>query len=53
MVSHDLNQVRRIADHVTVLDRRILADGPLRVVLSEGAGLEALTMAAARCDVRL
>jgi len=53
MVSHDLNQVRRIADHVTVLDRRILADGPLRVVLSEGAGLEALTMAAARWDVRL
>ncbi len=53
MVSHDLDQVRRIADHVTVLDRRILANGPLRVVLSEGAGLEALTMAAARWDVRL
>jgi zinc transport system ATP-binding protein len=53
MVSHDLDQVRRIADYVTVLDRRILADGPLRVVLTDGAGLEALTMAAARWDVRL
>jgi zinc transport system ATP-binding protein len=53
MVSHDMDQVRRIADYVTVLDRRILADGPLRVVLTDGAGLEALTMAAARWDVRL
>ena len=27
MVSHDLEQVRRIADRVTVLDRRIVAEG--------------------------
>lgn len=30
MVSHDLEQVRRIADRVTVLDRRILSDGPVQ-----------------------
>ena len=29
MVSHDLDQVRRIADRVTVLDRRIVAEAPL------------------------
>jgi zinc transport system ATP-binding protein len=28
MASHDLDQVRRIADHVTALDRRVVADGP-------------------------
>jgi zinc transport system ATP-binding protein len=28
MVSHDLNQVRRIADRVTVLDRAVVSDGP-------------------------
>ncbi len=28
MVSHDLEQVERLADHVTVLDRRVVADGP-------------------------
>ena len=33
MVSHDLDQVRRIADRVTVLDRRIVADGPVADVL--------------------
>jgi zinc transport system ATP-binding protein len=34
MVSHDLDQVRRIADRVTVLDRRIVADGPVADVLA-------------------
>ena len=28
MVSHDLEQVRRIADRVTMLERRVIADGP-------------------------
>jgi zinc transport system ATP-binding protein len=28
MVSHDLEQVRRVADWVTVLDRRVLVEGP-------------------------
>jgi zinc transport system ATP-binding protein len=46
MVSHDLEQVRRIADYVTVLDHRVLADGPLPAVLDDSHGLEALTMAA-------
>jgi zinc transport system ATP-binding protein len=27
MVSHDLDQVRRVADRVTVLDRRVIAEG--------------------------
>jgi zinc transport system ATP-binding protein len=34
MVSHDLDQVRRIADRVTVLDRRIVADGSVADVLA-------------------
>jgi zinc transport system ATP-binding protein len=34
MISHDLDQVRRIADRVTVLDRRIVADGPVSDVLA-------------------
>jgi zinc transport system ATP-binding protein len=33
MVSHDLDQVRRLADRVTVLDRRIVAEGPVADVL--------------------
>jgi len=33
MVSHDLDQVRRIADRVTVLDRRIVAEGAVAEVL--------------------
>jgi zinc transport system ATP-binding protein len=28
MASHDLDQVRRLADHVTALDRRVTSDGP-------------------------
>lgn len=34
MVSHDLDQVRRIADRVTVLDRRIVAEGLVGEVLA-------------------
>jgi zinc transport system ATP-binding protein len=34
MVSHDLDQVRRIADRVTVLDRRIVAEGAVADVLA-------------------
>jgi ABC-type Mn2+/Zn2+ transport system ATPase subunit len=34
MVSHDLDQVRRIADRVTVLDRRIVAEGPVADILA-------------------
>jgi zinc transport system ATP-binding protein len=41
MVSHDLDQVRRIADRVTVLDRRIVAEGPVADVLA-GASIRDL-----------
>jgi zinc transport system ATP-binding protein len=34
MVSHDLEQVRRVADRVTVLDRRIAVDGGVDVLAS-------------------
>lgn len=34
MVSHDLEQVRRIADHVTVLDRSIVTEGSADEALS-------------------
>lgn len=34
MVSHDLDQVRRIADRVTVLDRAVVSDGPAVETLS-------------------
>ncbi|HEV3058765.1 MAG TPA: ATP-binding cassette domain-containing protein [Vicinamibacterales bacterium] len=33
MVSHDVDQVRRIADRVTVLDRRVVADGVTELAL--------------------
>ena len=36
MVSHDLEQVRRLADRVTVLDRRVVADGPPVETLTTG-----------------
>ena len=38
MVSHDLHQVRRIADRVTVLDRRIVFDGPPAEALGKADG---------------
>jgi zinc transport system ATP-binding protein len=34
MVSHDLDQVRRLADRVTVLDRTIVSEGPARETLA-------------------
>ena len=34
MVSHDFERVRRLADQVTVLDRRVVADGPPERVLA-------------------
>lgn len=34
MVSHDLEHARRLADHVTLIDREILASGPPAQVLS-------------------
>jgi zinc transport system ATP-binding protein len=36
MVSHDLEQVRRVADRVTVLDRRIVAEGAADILASSG-----------------
>jgi len=39
MVSHDLDQVRRIADRVTVLDRRLVADGPPAETLGNAGDL--------------
>jgi zinc transport system ATP-binding protein len=32
MVSHDLEQVRRVADRVTVLDRRIIVEGAVEIL---------------------
>jgi zinc transport system ATP-binding protein len=42
MVSHDFEQVRRLADRVTVLDRQVVADGPAATALSP-AVIERLT----------
>ena len=36
MVSHDLEQVRRVADRVTVLDRRVVAEGPCDILATAG-----------------
>jgi zinc transport system ATP-binding protein len=36
MVSHDLEQVRRVADRVTVLDRRIVAEGAVDILGAAG-----------------
>jgi zinc transport system ATP-binding protein len=41
MVSHDLDRVRRVADHVTLLDRRVLADGMPDAVLEQGTAFDA------------
>ena len=35
MVSHDLEQVRRIADRVTVLDRSVITEGPAVETLAQ------------------
>ena len=39
MVSHDSDRVRRIADRVTLLDRRVLAEGPADEVFATAAAL--------------
>src|SRR5262249_4038848 len=39
MVSHDFERLRRLADHVTVLDGRVLADGHARDVLGDDTEL--------------
>jgi zinc transport system ATP-binding protein len=44
MVSHDLDQVRRLADRVTVLNRAVQRDGPAAEVLT--ADLPAILLAA-------
>ena len=36
MVSHDLEQVRRVADRVTVLDRRVVAEGAVDILGTAG-----------------
>ena len=41
MVSHDIDRVRRIADRVTLLDRRVLADGRPDAVLEAGTAFSA------------
>ncbi len=42
MVSHDLEQVRRIASRVTVLDRQVIADGTAAEILATASILELL-----------
>jgi zinc transport system ATP-binding protein len=36
MVSHDLEQVRRVADRITVLDRRIVIEGSIDILATTG-----------------
>jgi zinc transport system ATP-binding protein len=43
LVSHDFDRVRRLADRVTLLDRRVVADGPPGDVLGSATDLEGLT----------
>ena len=38
MVSHDLDHARRLADHVTLIDRAVLRSGPPAQVLSQDIG---------------
>jgi zinc transport system ATP-binding protein len=44
MVSHDFEQVRRLADRVTLLDRRVVADGSAHEVLGVAAAVEELPL---------
>jgi zinc transport system ATP-binding protein len=41
MVTHDVAQARRLADHVTVLARTVRADGPAAAVLGTGTAMAA------------
>jgi zinc transport system ATP-binding protein len=50
MVSHDLDQVRRIADRVTVLDRRVVVEGSGEILTA--AGVRDLLPSAERRAVR-
>ncbi len=50
MVSHDFDQVRRLADRVTLLDRRVLADGTPEEVIGVAAAVEELPMHGNRRD---
>jgi iron complex transport system ATP-binding protein len=52
MVSHDLEQMRRLADRVTVLDRSVVADGPADAVLTTSRVIELLPARAARAALR-
>ena len=44
MVSHDFSQVRRLADRVTLLDRRVVAEGSAHDVLGVAGGVEELPL---------
>jgi zinc transport system ATP-binding protein len=48
MVSHDLEQVQRLADRVTVLDRRVVADGPADAILTTASVLDLLPSRSSR-----
>jgi zinc transport system ATP-binding protein len=52
MVSHDLEQMRRLADRVTVLDRNVIADGPADAVLTTSRVIELLPSRSSRAAVR-
>jgi zinc transport system ATP-binding protein len=52
MVSHDLEQMRRLANRVTVLDRSVVADGPADAVLTTSRVIELLPSRSSRAAVR-
>ena len=52
MVSHDLEQARRIGDSVTVLDRRVLAEGRAADVLAAASVRDLLPAARAQWALR-
>jgi zinc transport system ATP-binding protein len=52
MVSHDLEQARRIADTVTVLDRRVVANGPAAEILATASVRDLLPSTQARWALR-
>jgi zinc transport system ATP-binding protein len=48
IVSHDIERLRRVADRVTLLDRRVLADGAPDSVLAAGTDFEEVITRRAR-----
>ena len=52
LVSHDFDRVRRMADRVTLLDRRVVADGTPDDVLGTAADLDTLPMRRERWTTR-